>query len=285
MKRSFLALSAVLSATALFVASCENEGGEVESIYISPSSASLREGQSVALTAGGGLTYTWALSNPAIGSLSSTKGPSVVYTALACEEKDSYQQVTATSLPSTGGSNETSVATGTINIRHIGNGKEMENLSLSASSTSVNVGEVVQFSVVGGDGGYTWSVSCSCGRLSSSSGSSVQMTALCKGSVTVSVRDKSSAMASETITVGGGTADALELVSSATATTVNGTIRLTVSGGTAPYAWESSRPDIGKLSKTSGNSLQLTGVAAGSTTVTVLDAANVQKSVNITISK
>lgn len=76
-----LSLSAIL-----FVTGCEVDSA-TELIKISPSTVTVSEGQSVAFTAEGGYEYTWSLGSSGtattvMGTLSSTRGVSVVYTSL-----------------------------------------------------------------------------------------------------------------------------------------------------------------------------------------------------------
>ena len=62
---------------------CETEPSEQVAVSITPNSAQLKRGQSQEFSASGWEDYTWSLSNPGIGVLSSKKGNSTVYTAVA----------------------------------------------------------------------------------------------------------------------------------------------------------------------------------------------------------
>ncbi len=108
---SSLALSAVLSSLFL-AASCETDsaGATGKGIKVSPSYTKVNSGESVALTASGGYSYSWKLSNPEIGSLSGTVGASVVYTAQ--QPGEATQTITVTS-GYNAGAGEKTAGTGT----------------------------------------------------------------------------------------------------------------------------------------------------------------------------
>lgn len=69
------------------------------SINVSPSSAILRQGESVTFTASGGGSYTWVLETPAYGILSKSTGNQVKYTSqyAASDSKAVVQKITITS--------------------------------------------------------------------------------------------------------------------------------------------------------------------------------------------
>ncbi len=79
MKKPFLVLAAVATAAFVFITGCETEKLSDTQLSISPSSATVAPGKSVALTASGGWDYTW--SKPAHGTLSAYNGKKVTYTA------------------------------------------------------------------------------------------------------------------------------------------------------------------------------------------------------------
>ena len=77
-RRSLCAISAL----ALVIAGgCESEKGYDSEIAISPVACKLNVNQSKVFTATGGENFRWSLKDPALGSLSSTAGSSVIYTA------------------------------------------------------------------------------------------------------------------------------------------------------------------------------------------------------------
>ena len=77
-RRSLCAISAL----ALVIAGgCESEKDYDSEIAISPVACKLNVNQSKVFTATGGENFRWSLKDPALGSLSSTAGSSVIYTA------------------------------------------------------------------------------------------------------------------------------------------------------------------------------------------------------------
>ncbi len=117
----------ILASSFGFVASCENEKttGDVDTILdVSPSSARLRRGSSVVLTASGADAFAWEVENPEIGSLSARHGKTVVYKALVCDAIDTVQTVHVYSGVSAS-TNDTTTAryAGAATIVHIGTGE------------------------------------------------------------------------------------------------------------------------------------------------------------------
>jgi hypothetical protein len=76
-----LALLPVLAALVLS-AGCEATSPDEMSVTVTPNYAKLKSGQSVALTASGWFSYSWSLSKPDYGYLSSTAGERVTYRAI-----------------------------------------------------------------------------------------------------------------------------------------------------------------------------------------------------------
>ena len=77
-RRSLCAFSAL----ALVIAGgCESEKDYDTEISISPVACKLNVNQSKVFTATGGENFRWSLKDPALGSLSSTAGSTVIYTA------------------------------------------------------------------------------------------------------------------------------------------------------------------------------------------------------------
>jgi hypothetical protein len=68
-------------------------------LSVSPSTATLRQGESVTFTAGGGGIYTWTLETPAYGILSKSTGNQVKYTSqyASADGKSVVQKITITS--------------------------------------------------------------------------------------------------------------------------------------------------------------------------------------------
>ena len=71
-----------ISAVALVVAGgCESEKDYDSEIAISPFACKIKINESKVFTASGGENFRWVVSDPALGTLSSTAGSSVIYTA------------------------------------------------------------------------------------------------------------------------------------------------------------------------------------------------------------
>lgn len=62
-------------------AGCEAQSSR-EAVIITPSTATVKKGQSVSFTASGGHEYWWELKYEGWGTLSTKRGPTTVYTAL-----------------------------------------------------------------------------------------------------------------------------------------------------------------------------------------------------------
>lgn len=73
-----LILAGCGAASMLLMLSCETESAATQ-ITISPYSAVVKKGQSIAFTASGGYNYKWSLSDTGIGSLSAKYGTTVTY--------------------------------------------------------------------------------------------------------------------------------------------------------------------------------------------------------------
>ena len=70
------------SAMALvFAGGCESEKEDDSEISISPVSCKMKIYESKVFTATGGEKYNWTVQNPSLGTLSSTAGATVIYTA------------------------------------------------------------------------------------------------------------------------------------------------------------------------------------------------------------
>ena len=71
-----------ISAVALVIAGgCESEKDYESEIAISPVTCKINVNESRVFTATGGENFQWSLKDPALGSISSTAGSSVIYTA------------------------------------------------------------------------------------------------------------------------------------------------------------------------------------------------------------
>lgn len=223
----------------------------VSAISITPSTGQLTVGQTLNLAASGGTPpYTWASSNAAIATVSSTGG-----------------QVTA-------------VGAGTITMRATdANGAVGTTGDITVSAAAANVvvmpatevlavGERLTFTASGGTGPYTWSSSTPSVLVINAQG---EATAQSAGTATISARDVSGNLAtSGTITV-----RQVLIQASAASVMVGATLQLTATGGVEPYNWTSSNPAVASVDS-ARTSVTLTGISGGSVTVTATDADGVR---------
>ena len=83
MKKTVLTLFILgIIGTAAFIVGCETDSSDQVALTITPNHARIKVGESVTFKAGGFQDYTWSLSNPSIGVLSTKKGDTTVYTAV-----------------------------------------------------------------------------------------------------------------------------------------------------------------------------------------------------------
>lgn len=89
MKTIKLALFGILL-TSVFIGitGCETESSDQIAIKISPNTARVRVGESQEFVATGFSDYTWSLSKPEMGAISTTKGDRTVYTAFTSNTTD-----------------------------------------------------------------------------------------------------------------------------------------------------------------------------------------------------
>lgn len=95
MKRlSILLFGITLLVPLIGMVGCETESSDQIAITISPSSVSLAQGQSQVFTAAGWQDYTWVLADSSAGTLSTKKGPTTIYTAVASLSSNTTQILT-----------------------------------------------------------------------------------------------------------------------------------------------------------------------------------------------
>ncbi|NLB68694.1 MAG: hypothetical protein GX804_03275 [Lentisphaerae bacterium] len=111
---SFLMMFCFAALAILFYSGCES--ADSNSIEITPSYAELRVGQSATFHATGAQYFSWSLKDPTMGSLSSTSGEYVVYTARNREGNSSlrFQEISVNAAGSS--STETVSPSGTNDV-------------------------------------------------------------------------------------------------------------------------------------------------------------------------
>lgn len=152
------------------------------------------------------------------------------------------------------------------------------------AAVSVAVGSSGVYAVGGGRAPYRASSSNAAVATVAISGNTLSISGLASGVVQVQVTDAAGANVGMTVTVGTGNSQ------SALFTTAPGTITVgvgvsgnyTVGGGTAPYSAGTSNSAVVSAA-VSGNGLTVTGNAAGTAQVTVLDATGASVLLNVTV--
>ena len=90
---TILSLLAIVALSVMVFIGCETESANAP-VYINPSAATVSGGESITFTAEGGYDYRWSLSDTGLGYLSTSTGPSTVYTAIGTNDQ---QTLTLTS--------------------------------------------------------------------------------------------------------------------------------------------------------------------------------------------
>lgn len=91
----FFNIALFSTAIAFLLTGCETESSDQIAISISPSSVTLAKGESQEFVASGWRDYTWHISQPSIGMLSTKKGDRTTYTAISgpVSTNDTFTQV------------------------------------------------------------------------------------------------------------------------------------------------------------------------------------------------
>lgn len=143
----------------VFLIGCEVTSRS-RSVEINPDTATLLKGQKVELTASGGEDFVWSLSDSALGTLSSGRGETVVYTSLVAPATPVVQTVTVVAGVTVNTTNNTVTVEKTANafITHVGGGViATSQVSVSPSTAGLQVGQSVTLTA-SGDSSYTWSL-------------------------------------------------------------------------------------------------------------------------------
>lgn len=243
-------------------------------ISISPLNLTIVRGGTQTFTATGGAgTYTWVVSDPALGTIVSTTG---AFTA-----RNTAGTMTVTAIDTTG-------VTGTATVVIVGS-----TLTVVPVSYTAYPGATQTIVATGGTGVYSWTVdNTAIGRINSSTGDfTAGATA---GTVTITATDTANNTGTTTITV-----LATTLAISPVALTIvrGGSQTYTATGGTGVYAWAVSDSSMGRMISTtgvftSGPNTGTLGVTAtdsagsvGSGTITVIPAAITLNPVDLTIAQ
>lgn len=185
----------IAACAVLFAATgCETESAGEATVSVTPSYATLDVGQSVTLTASGGWSYRWGLSDTAAGSLDKYEGNQVQYTMRSASgiqtvtvtgmssNSDSTYQAKVTIVPKEGA--KTASGGGSYSTSGQGAQKEQSEpasesgtgISVTPSTQVVSSGKSVTLTASGGKD-YKWKLSnSSIGTLDKTEGAQVKYT-------------------------------------------------------------------------------------------------------------
>ncbi len=212
----------------------------VTTVVVSPDTTTLLVADTQQFTAVGGSTpYSWSVSDATVASIDANTG---LLTALALGSV----QVTATD------ANGFTDTTGNIVVSDI---------AISPNTALLAINDTQQFTVTGGVAPYTWSSGNLAVAIIDTAG---LLTAVGAGVTTITVTDSTG------VSISSGDITVREVVVSPQTATVlvGGTQSFTATGGVAPYAWSVSDTTLASID---ANGV-LTGLVAGSVTVTATDA-------------
>ena len=228
-------------------------------VTVSPNNAEVPIGGSFSFTASGGQgPYTWSVANTTIGTIDSVSG---VFQALTIGSTN----VIATD---SGGLESAPITVSVTNI-----------VITPANVNTLQLTEVRTFTVNGGQGPFTWTASNSAIVNIVAEGTqqeSVTVTPNAQGSFNLSVADNSGNSTNTRISVV-ITPMALDPVTSTI--NIGSQLQLNASGGTSPYTWSSSNTGVATVD---GGGL-VTGVGAGSVTISATDNLGVAQTASITV--
>lgn len=228
----------------------------------------LKYAQSQAFTASGGNgTYTWQLSNNALGRLSNANGASTTYTSMARVGNES----TINNLVLQSGDGQ--AVTAIIFHANEGTTTQATTLALSPASTSVALNGSITFTASGGNGAYTWSLSTrQYGMLTASSPNTTTYT--CTNSFTNTVIARltvtSNGESRQAVILHAAVGETLTIDPQQAAILVNESQLFTANGGIPPYTWNLSSTAYGLLAPSGNEALyECTKTNVVAVTVTV----------------
>lgn len=200
-------------------------------------------GQTVMFSASGGTApYTWVSSNPAIGVVDANGQFTGVSPGIV--------QLTVTDADGNTGSSANVTVTA---------------LALTSTASGVGVGQNMQFTATGGLAPYSW-VSSSPAVATINSGTGL-LSARSVGTTFITVTDSlGNSVISNAINV-----TDVNLTPQTALIRIGDAVQFTATNGVAPYTWQSSNNIVANINASG----LLTAMAAGTTTVTVIDALGV----------
>jgi len=159
---TILGIAAIVSG-GIITSGCDEVKPASGEVTITPTSSELKKGNSVTLTATGGYTYDWSLSDENKGTLSYRRGSQSDYTSHFDPEEDIFTQVVTVKstvdpdYDTSGSTNSVTYASHTAEayVKHV---PSVIVVNITPSSGTVDeIGEQVAFTASGGSS-FTWSL-------------------------------------------------------------------------------------------------------------------------------
>lgn len=225
---------------------------EYSILNVSPAAVSgFKYGQSQTFSASGGNgTYSWNLENDSLGELTSLSGASTTYSStLRASDDNTVNRLRCLS----GDGQAVNVV-----IFHANEAvtSDVSSLSLSPASTTLSVNQSATFTVAGGDGAYSWSLSTrDYGTLtfpSANTASFLCTTAESTNNVVVRLTVTSNGETRQaTIVISQSSGEALRVTPAAVTLAQGQTATFTAAGGAGDYTWSPSTTAYGTLTVSS----------------------------------
>ncbi|MFO7535778.1 MAG: hypothetical protein R6X19_08890 [Kiritimatiellia bacterium] len=241
----------------VFLMGCEvtSRSNELE---IEPASATLQNGQTVRLEASGGDDYIWRLSDNTLGSLSSDRGDTVVYTSLVSPASPLVQTVTVVADEEAGGATNEAIEQKMANafITHVTRSVSTSQVSVIPASAGLKQGQSLAFTA-SGDSSYTWSLETpGWGVLSRLNGRSVvyvnQYTDPGSKIVVQQIRVVGASGGSAQVDVAHIPGDTLFIEPQTVNLRYGEHVHFAVQGGSGESTWSLSQPSWGTLDRLTG---------------------------------
>ncbi|WMW81247.1 pilus assembly protein N-terminal domain-containing protein [Undibacterium cyanobacteriorum] len=155
-------------------------------------------------------------------------------------------------------------------------------LFTSANSTvTINVGDSQTYTIGGGNPGYAATSSSSAATVTVN-GSSMTITGKGAGEATITVTDSSGSKVQIVATIGTNAPFATDAPVDLTIAPGSKTNNYSLSGGSGVYRAASANPSVATVTLT-GNQFYISGVSAGSTTISVSDTAGSSRTINVKV--
>ncbi|MFZ6654245.1 beta strand repeat-containing protein [Undibacterium sp. TJN19] len=235
-----------------------------------PSSITVAVGGSNSFIVGGGTAPFTATSSNTSVVTTSVSGNNVVINGLTPGSA-------VVSLREAGGGSPIS-----INVT-VGSGSVNGVFTTAPAAITIATGASPTYQIGGGTAPYSATSSNVAIATASVTGTTLTITGVSTGAATILVKDSSGSPVTISVSVGTGTSVALYTSSPATLNlTIGASPVYTIGGGTGPYTATTSDARI-VTAVVSGSSLTLTGVAAGSANVSVVDSVGARVPISVSV--